>query len=66
MTAAEEGVLLLCCKLGDPNARPLTMAQFRELGNRVRMSAVSGNSLRQIVESDLEKTGKGLLGRIFE
>ena len=57
MTAAEEGVLLLCCKLGDPNARPLTMAQFRELGNRVRMSVVSGNSLRQIVESDLAALG---------
>lgn len=38
MTAAEEGVLLLCCKLGDPAARPMTMPQFRELGLRIRAS----------------------------
>ena len=29
MTAAERGLVLLCCALGDRDAKPLTMAQFR-------------------------------------
>jgi len=38
LTAAERGVLLLCCALGDPDARPLSMAQFRELSRRAGAS----------------------------
>ena len=30
MTGAERGFLLLCCHLGDPQRRPLTVAQFRK------------------------------------
>ena len=43
MTAAERGVVLLCCPLGDKKAKPLTMAQFRELGQRVRAAGRQGN-----------------------
>ncbi len=57
MTAAEEGVLLLCCALGDPQSRPLTMAQFRELGLRVRASRMDGGVLRQLKLSDLTALG---------
>lgn len=57
MTAAEEGVLLLCCALGDPESRPLTMAEFRELGLRVRASSRSGDGLRDLRQSDLTALG---------
>lgn len=36
MTDWERGFLLLTCPLGDPQRRPLTTAQFRELAKRVR------------------------------
>lgn len=57
MTAAEEGVLLLCCSLGDPESQPLTMAQFRELGLRVRASQLPGDGLRELRRSDLTALG---------
>lgn len=57
MTATEEGVLLLCCPLGDPESQPLTMAQFRELGLRVRASGPSGDALRELQPSDVEALG---------
>lgn len=57
MTAAEEGVLLLCCQLGDPESKPLTMAQFRELGLRVRASGPLGDGLRELQPSDVEALG---------
>ena len=57
MTAAEEGILLLCCRLGDPNARPLSMAQFRDLGQKVRAAGAGGDSLRQVSVSDLAELG---------
>lgn len=38
MTGAERGWLLLCCHLGDPERRPLTVAQVRKLARRVRDS----------------------------
>ena len=53
MTAAEEGVLLLCSRLGDPNMKPLTMPQFRELGLRVRSAGLNGDPLRQLQAQDL-------------
>lgn len=37
MRPAEEGLLLLCCRLGD-EAAPLTMAEYRELSRRVLQS----------------------------
>lgn len=67
MTAAEEGVLLLCCALGDRESRPLTMAQFRELGLRVRASRMEGDALRQLGRSDLQGLGydEGQAARIL-
>ena len=57
MTAAEEGVLLLCCQLGDPESRPLTTAQFRELGRRVRTSCMGGNPLAELSAAELRSLG---------
>ena len=57
MTAAEEGVLLLCSRLGDPDSKPLTMPQFRELGLRVRSAGLDGDPLRQLQEGDLLRLG---------
>jgi len=57
MTAAEDGVLLLCSRLGDPDCKPLTMPQFRELGLFVRASKPAGDPLRDLTLSDL--TGLG-------
>lgn len=57
MTAAEEGVLLLCCRLGDPACRPLTMAKFRELGLRIRASEPSGSRLSELSRRDLTRLG---------
>jgi len=53
LTAAEEGVLLLCCRLGDPNCKPLTPPQFRELGLRVRAAGSAADPLRDLHASDL-------------
>lgn len=53
MTRAEEGILLLCCSLGDEECKPLTMPQFRELGLRVRASFRDGDQLRELSVSDL-------------
>lgn len=38
MTGPEKGFLLLGSRLGDPDRKPLTMAQLRRLGERVRQS----------------------------
>lgn len=57
MKKTEEGVLLLCCKLGDPGCRPLTMAQFRQLGLRVRAYGLSGDPLSELSSSDLCRLG---------
>lgn len=57
MTAAEEGVLLLCCRLGDANCKPLTLPQFRELGLFVRASRPAGDPLRDLTISDLTTLG---------
>lgn len=57
MTAAEEGVLLLCCRLGDPTCKPLTTARFRELGHRVRAIEAVGDSLSELKQKDLVRLG---------
>lgn len=57
MTAIEEGVLLLCCRLGDPDAKPLTGPQFRELGRRVRVSESSGDPQRSLSCTHLTALG---------
>lgn len=56
MTAAEQGLLLLCCKLED-DIQPLTYAQFRTLGERVRASRKPEDSDRELCAEDLERIG---------
>ena len=53
MTPAEEGILLLCCRLGQSGCRPLTMAQFRDLGIRVRHRLQGFDGLRLLRAQDL-------------
>ena len=57
MTAAEEGVLLLCCRLGDDAAKPLTMAQFRDLGLRARACNPVGDPLADVTANNLIRLG---------
>ena len=58
MTGAERGFLLLCCHLGDPQRRPLTVAQFRALARRVRSSEKAPGD-RELELADLIKLGYG-------
>ena len=58
MTGAERGFLLLCCHLGDPQRRPLTVSQFRRLSRRVR-SAEKAADDRELEISDLTALGYG-------
>ena len=56
MTGAERGFLLLCCHLGDPQRRPLTVPQFRKLSRRVR-GAEKAPGDRELEASDLTALG---------
>lgn len=56
MTGAQRGFLLLCCHLGDPQRRPLTVAQFRKLARLVRSGEKSGDD-RELELSDLTRLG---------
>lgn len=58
MTGAEQGFLLLCCHLGNPERRPLTPAQFRKLARRVRDAAHSDED-RELEVRDLTALGYG-------
>jgi len=56
LTAKERGFLLLTSSLGDPERKPLTVAQFRTLANRVAQSdrpELSG----ELTEADVKKLG---------
>ena len=58
MTAAETGLLLLCCALPEAEDRPLTMAQFQELAKRARALGPGGeNPLRELTARELERLG---------
>ena len=58
MTAAETGLLLLCCALPEAEDRPLTMAQFQELAKRARVLGPGGeNPLRELTARDLARLG---------
>lgn len=58
MTAAERGLLLLCCGLGQKNVYPLTMAQFRELSRRAAAAGMGGgNPDAAVTEGDLLRLG---------
>lgn len=56
MTGAERGFLLLCSHLGNPDRRPLTTAQFRQLTQRARRAEHS-NADRDMVPGDLIPLG---------
>ena len=56
MTGPEQGFLLLTSTLGDPDRRPLTIAQFRNLAKRV-VEAEWEAAVRELDVSDLEKLG---------
>ena len=56
MTGPEKGFLLLTSQLGDPGRKPLTVAQFRTLANRVSESERELTP-RELEVSDLEKLG---------
>ena len=58
MTGAERGFLLLCCHLGDPLRRPLTVAQFRKLARLVRSGEKDAQD-RELELSDLTRLGCG-------
>ena len=56
MTGPEQGFLLLTSSLGDPDRRPLTIAQFRGLAKRAA-EAEREVAARELDVSDLEKLG---------
>ncbi len=58
MTGAERGFLLLTSMLGDPNRKPLTTAQLRLLGRRVRDMEITDPN-RMLTEQDLQSLGYG-------
>ena len=58
MTGAEEGLLLLCSTLGDPESRPLSCAQFRELSRRAAALGLGdADPQRELTERDLRHLG---------
>jgi len=61
----EQGFLLLTSHLGDPERKPLTVAQFRNLTLRMRSMAPTSDA-RPLRESDLVELGYGrdMAGRI--
>lgn len=56
MTGAERGYLLLGCRLGNPERRPLTVSQLRKLARRVR-SAEKAPDDRELEAKDLTSLG---------
>lgn len=56
MNAKERGFLLLTSQLGDPERKPLTVAQFRALANRVTQMERPKTS-RELTEEDLVALG---------
>ena len=56
MNPREQGFLLLTGMLGNPERKPLTVAQFRTLTNRVR-GMVKPRENRELTESDLVNLG---------
>lgn len=58
MTEGERGFLLLTCKLGDPYRKTLTVAQFRQLAQRVRERKAPKED-RNMIPEDLLQLGYG-------
>ena len=59
MTAPERGILLLCCALGDREARPLSTARFRELSKRAAAMGLpeGAEPSADVREKDLRRLG---------
>ena len=59
MTAPERGILLLCCALGDREARPLSTARFRELSKRAAALGLpeGAEPSADVREKDLRRLG---------
>lgn len=66
MTGPDQGFLLLTSQLGDPQRKPLTVAQFRRLAKRV-LDGEREVTSRELEVSDLEKLGydKDMSRRIY-
>ena len=66
MTGPEQGFLLLTSTLGDPQRKPLTVPQFRELAKRVN-AAPRQQSVRDMEVEDLMELGydRPMAERIF-
>lgn len=58
MTAAERGFLLLSSNLGDPDRKPLTVAQLRTLADRMKNAKIPAED-RDLNEYDLVRLGFG-------
>ena len=58
MTGPERGILLLCCRLSD-GLQPLTLAQYRKLGELVRKHGAPEDPDRDLTAADLTETGLG-------
>jgi len=58
LTAAEQGLLLLCCKLED-DMLPLTMSQYRRLRQMVHTHHPNGDGDRTLTADDLMDIGCG-------
>lgn len=56
MTGAEQGFLLLTSHLGDPECKPLTVAQFRTLAMRA-MAMTPQDDVRELRSTDLTALG---------
>lgn len=67
MRNSERGFLLLTSHLGDPESKPLTVAQFRTLINRVKTMQRYGEE-RELTRKDLMSIGYGAdeAGRILQ
>ena len=66
MTGAEAGFLLLTSQLGNPERKPLTIAQLRTLANRVQ-AAPKDPTPRELILEDLLQLGyrRDMAGRIL-
>lgn len=53
MTSLERGILLLCCALGQENVQPLTMAQLRDLSQKVHANSDRDDPMRDVTVQDL-------------
>lgn len=57
MTAAERGLLLLCCRLGDESAKPLTAPGFRSLSLLARAAQKQDAPDRELTAGDVRALG---------